>query len=169
MRNSILGGYRKMGSRCANKVAIATNGNAGREIRFRRFGEMSESGRAWGINEECRRRRATRNEEEYRRLARIFRRYKRECETTLREIRNSQTQNSIPGKFAGWEEVQNEVMTTGKTTDTDRKQKKHSTGSVKARTPAKKGQKGRAKKAPRGNNTPQHNRKKDNEGGSKAQ
>ena len=91
-------------------MTFATHGNPGCEIWFRRFADLSKTGRVWELNEEGRHLKVARNEEEYRQLARRFGRYKRAREDAIGEIGYEKTTGGAPDKFIGRKHVRKRVI-----------------------------------------------------------
>ena len=153
--------YRDIRNWLGEKATYAARGNPGCEIWPHRFAELSKTGMAWGINEENGHRKVTRNEEEYRQLARRFGRYKRARTAEIADVGNIQAQSNLPDTFVGWQEVHINVLeareNAGYSAGTDGRQYPERKGSGA-------GKKGRGREAPNGNNTQPRSRKKATDG-----
>ena len=87
------------------KAVYIIHGTSGCAIWFKRFGEISTTGRTWGLNEQGMPLEITRNEEEYRQLARRFGRYKRVRGEALETLKAEKAREGEPGQFITWGEV----------------------------------------------------------------
>ena len=66
----MISGYQEVKIWAGNKLLFVLHGNQGCEIWFRRFVDLSKSGRIWGLNEEGKELRVTRSDDDYHQLAR---------------------------------------------------------------------------------------------------
>ena len=73
----MISGYQVVKTWAEDKLLFIIHGNPGCEIWFRRFIDLSKTGRIWELNEEGAELRVTRSEEDYHLLARRFGRYRR--------------------------------------------------------------------------------------------
>ena len=91
-------------------MIFTIHGDPGCEIWFRRFADLSKTGRIWELNEEGEQLRVTRNEEDYHLLARRFSRYEKARAEALEEIRYEQMQSVETDRFIEWIEARNRVL-----------------------------------------------------------
>ena len=105
----MISGYHETKNWFGDKTTFAIHGNPGCEIWFRRFIDLSRAGEIWELNEEGRHLKVTRNEEDYRQLARRFGRYKKERADAIGEIRFGQSTGAIPDRVIGWKEAHKRV------------------------------------------------------------
>lgn len=128
-------------------MTFAIHGNPGCGIWFRRFIDLSKTGRMWELNEEGRHLKVTRNDEDYHQLARRLGRYKKARTAALGVIRYEEMMENIPGLFIGRKEVHKRVLEIrgkeGYNSETEEKQYRERKGSG--------GKKGNGEKGSRGN------------------
>ena len=90
----------RAGNWYVEKSTYVIRGNQGCDVRIERFAELPKTGCIWGLNEENRHLKLTRNEAEYHQIPRRLGRYKRARTAALSELRNEQMQNNMPAFVA---------------------------------------------------------------------
>ena len=142
-----LSGFRETENWFGDKMTFATHGNPGCEIWFRRFIDLSKTGRAWELNEEGRQLGVTRNED-YQQLARRFGRYKRARTAALGGMRYEQMTENIPDRFIGWQKAHKRVLgkreKEGYSSEAEEKQYTERKGDGDKKGQGKKGPNGKA-------------------------
>ena len=96
----------------SDKEVYAIHGNNGCEMWFKRFEEISKTGKIRGLNTPGKYLKITRSEEEYHQLSRRFGRYKRLRTDTLTKMRDGQREreSAQQGKFIEWREVHAKIQ-----------------------------------------------------------
>ena len=92
----MLSGYNEAKNWFGDKMTFVIHWNTGCEIWFRRFTDLSRTGKIWELNEEGELLKVTRSEEDYHQLARRFGRYKKERAYALGGIRFGHSMGEIP-------------------------------------------------------------------------
>ena len=105
----MISGYQEIKIWAEDKLLFIIHGNQGCEIWFRRFLELSKTGRIWELNEEGKELRITKSEEDYNLLTRRYGRYKKARAAALTEIRHELRQVGEQDRFVGWRDIHNRV------------------------------------------------------------